>query len=457
MPHTQYREVGAPLPVSDLGGVIRSARTGLRWTQAELGRRCGYSASQISRWETGAVPLRDVKLLRTLADVLGVPPAVFGLATGRDTAGRSSSPPAAAGHKVCRVTNSLRAEEDDPVRRRKFLHLTAAGGGALLVSASNRAPTAVDPASVLATRLGDVLLGPTAAVAPASVETLEHALAVARREFTGCRYLPLSERLAALITTAESTVAEHPSPQVRRVVAESYNLATRVLIKLEASGLEWLSADRALLAARHTEHPLTLAESQRLVASVARRAGHHERALVLTLAAADQLDVRSPRPDPEHLAMCGMLHLSAGYAAARAGDRDRAGDLLAEAETIAGRLADDADRHRPLMANLASHRVSAAHVLGDAGAALAHAHALPLAAIPTTERRARLLVDTAQAWAQWDKPDQAYRTLLAAERMAPGEVRTRNAVRRLVGDLLANPKQAAMRGLPSLAARIHAI
>jgi hypothetical protein len=103
-----------------------------------------------------------------------------------------------------------------------------------------------------------------------------------------------------------------------------------------------------------------------------------------------------------------------------------------------------------------SHQVSAAYLLGDAGTALAHAQSLPLAAIPTTERRARLLVDTAQAWARFDKPDRAYRTLLAAERAAPGEVRTRNAVRRLVGDLMASPKQATMPGLPALAHRVHA-
>jgi hypothetical protein len=106
-------------------------------------------------------------------------------------------------------------------------------------------------------------------------------------------------------------------------------------------------------------------------------------------------------------------------------------------------------------ANLVSHRVSAAYLLGDAGTALAHAHSLPLAAIPTTERRARLLVDTAMAYAQWDKPHHAYRTLLAAERAAPGEVRTRNAVRRLVTHLMTSPKQSAMPGLPALANRFH--
>ncbi|MGH3933468.1 MAG: hypothetical protein ACRDS1_00550 [Pseudonocardiaceae bacterium] len=39
---------------------------------------------------------------------------------------------------------------------------------------------------------------------------------------------------------------------------------------------------------------------------------------------------------------------------------------------------------------------------------------------------------------------------------APGEVHTRNAVRLLVTDLMAAPRQAAMPGLPALAARVHA-
>lgn len=189
--------------------------------------------------------------------------------------------------------------------------------------------------------------------------------------------------------------------------------------------------------------PLALAESQRLVASVARRAGHHPRAQQLTLAAAD------------HLAMAGMLHCSAGYAAARAGDRARAAELLDEAHATARRLADAPDQHQALAANVVSHRVSAAYVLGDAGTALHHAHSLPLGAIPTTERRARLLIDAAMAYSQWSKPDLAVRTVLAAERCAPGEVRTRGAVRRLVGELLSAPRQGAMPGLRELAARVH--
>lgn len=458
MSPTAYREVVAALLHAhpEPGVIVRVARTALKWSQAELGRRCGYSASQISRWETGRLPLRDVTLLRTLAEVLTLPPTVFGLARD-DTAQQGSRPASGTTLRVGGVTTPP-AEEDDPVRRRAFLQFAGLAGSALAFPrAATASATDIDPAQVLAGRLSEVLLAPASATESAPIGVLREALAVAQREFTACRYLPLADRLPVLLTTAEATAADHPDPAAQRVLAASYNLVTRTLIKLEASGLEWLSADRGLHAARTGEDPLTLAESQRLVASVARRAGHHDRAQTLTLAAADHLTISGAQPALAHLVMHCNLYCSAGYAAARAGDRDRANDLLAEADTTAARLTDHPERHRAVLANVVSHRVSAAYLLGDAGTALAHAHGLPLAAIPTTERRARLLVDTAMAYRLWNKPSQAYRTLLAAERAAPGEVRTRNAVRRLATDLMTSPHQATMPGLPALANRVHAL
>lgn len=433
------------------GVVIRAARTAIGWNQAELGKRCGYSASQISRWETGRLPLRDLTVLRTFAAVLQLPPETFGL-TPHAVIGMASHALDSPSHKVSGTTTTR--EEDEAVHRRSFLRAASLAGPALALPAMAVADS--DPARLLATRLGDVLLGPAADGQPQTIPTLRAALACARWEFTACEYVPLARHLSTLLTSAEATVAERPHQAAHQLLADAYCLATRALIKLAASGLEWISADRAQHAARLADDPLIRAEAERLVASVVRRAGHHDRAQALTLAAADHLDVSSDRPPAEHLAVYGVLHLSAGYAAARAGDRERASDLLKEAETATTRLADDPARQRALQANLVSHRVSAAYVLGDAGSALAHARSLPLAAIPTTERRARLLVDAAAAYSQWGKPDYAYRTLLAAERTAPGEVRTRNAVRRLVGDLAASHNQASMPGLHALADRVHA-
>lgn len=430
--------------------VVRVVRMALNWTQAELGRRSGYSRSQVSRWETGRLPLVNTTLLHKLAEVLNVPPALFGL---DDTSSRSSPPSVRRGSKVKPITQ-LTAEEADQVRRRTFLQLAALSGTSP-VWLNNPSGNDVDPAAALTENLGDVLLGIAPVGHPTRVSTIQTALSAARQEFTACHYLPLANRLPALITTAEATAAQNDNPATHQLLAESYSLATRALIKLEATGLEWISADRALRAARVADSALTLAEAQRLVASVARRAGHHARAESLTLAAASHLEVTGPRPSPEHLTMYGTLHLAAAYAAARAGNRHRAHDLLTEAETITHRLTADPPRREALLTNIVSHKVSAAYLLGDAGAALAHAHSVPLQAFPTTERRARLLVDTAQAWAQWDKPDRAYTTLLSAERTAPGEVRTRNTVRRLIAELLRSPKQAAMPGLTALARRIH--
>src|SRR5437764_7331025 len=145
----------APDPASpDPGTVIRVARSALGWSQVDLGQRCGYSASQVSRWETGRQPVRDVELLRKLADVLHLAPDVFGLAD----MGASTRLASGSGHRVGRVTIPMR-EEDDPVRRRAFL-LTA--GSVVAASATgawpipaNARPGALDPAALLAQQLGD--------------------------------------------------------------------------------------------------------------------------------------------------------------------------------------------------------------------------------------------------------------------------------------------------------------
>ncbi|HJP79569.1 MAG TPA: helix-turn-helix transcriptional regulator [Pseudonocardiaceae bacterium] len=434
------------------GGTIRRARQEAGWTQAELGARCGYSASQVSRWESGQQPLRDVALLRQVADLLAIAPEVFGLASA-DTA-RANQPEDPAGPRVGRNIPPSR-EETDPLRRRTFL--LAAGLAALPGTAATAATagTEPDPSQLLATRLGDALLTTGSDATPVGAERLRRALTATASDFTSCRYVRLAEQLPLLLAAAEATAEAHRhEPGAQRLLAETYNLTTRALIKLEASGLEWLSADRALRAAWDADDPLVLAEAQRLIASVARRAGDHDRAQSLTLAAAQHLQ-SVPRPDFERLAMVGVLYCSAGYAAARAGDRERTHELLDEAARVTQRLENHHEKHQALTANVVSHRVSATFILGDAGAALAHAQTLPLAAIPTVERRARMLVDQAMAWAQWGKPSLSYRTVLAAERMAPGEVRTRNTARRLVAELLNAKNQSAMPGLPQLAARIR--
>lgn len=46
----------------DAGAIVRAARLAAGLTLADLGRRCGYSASQVSRYERGIQPLTDITL-----------------------------------------------------------------------------------------------------------------------------------------------------------------------------------------------------------------------------------------------------------------------------------------------------------------------------------------------------------------------------------------------------------
>ena len=70
------------------------ARTSQGLTLAELGKRVGYSAAQVSRYERGIAPLTDIAVLRRFAAALAIPPQVFGLAPAGPAAAQCCAPSA---------------------------------------------------------------------------------------------------------------------------------------------------------------------------------------------------------------------------------------------------------------------------------------------------------------------------------------------------------------------------
>jgi hypothetical protein len=87
--------------------------------------------------------------------------------------------------------------------------------------------------------------------------------------------------------------------------------------------------------------------------------------------------------------------------------------------------------------NVALHRVNVALALGDAGTAIDIVRHVDVSRIELAEHRATLFLDTAEAFLQWGKQDEAYSALRTAEHIAPEEIRTRRAVHVLVGELAA--------------------
>ena len=124
------------------------------------------------------------------------------------------------------------------------------------------------------------------------------------------------------------------------------------------------------------------------------------------------------------LSVCGTLFLVGSMAAARSGDGKRTARYLQQANAAARRLGGDANHLWTAFGptNVAIHRVNTAVELGDSGTALRSSLETRTKALPP-ERRVRYLLDVARAHSMAGDHVDALGTLLAAERIAPEQVR----------------------------------
>ena len=442
------------------GEVVRAARLGNGLTLAELGNRTGYSAAQVSRYERGVTPLRDVSVLRRFARALAISPGELGLAGTGPGGGSGRALIAVASGVPSRVVPSRVAGEpggrDEDVRRRQLL---AALGAAAAGAAGSRAGAAVPlvvprgagVGELLVSQVRDAMLGLAPAPARVSAGAVRAGLDGALADFRDSRYGRLSVTLPRLISAGHVlAVGGGDSGQRDALLAGIYTLTTRMLIKLDDQQLGWMAADRARVLASGGGDPLAVGEAARNLAVLARKAGWHEQAscIALSAAASPLLAGRGTRLAAER----GLLIQSAAYTAARAGDRDGMRELTDEAASIAAQLGgrellrDHGGGFSPATVEL--HRVSAENYAGDPGAAVAAALRIAPASLPTTERRARYWTDTARAYANWGRREDCVSALLSAEREAPEETHARPAVRDLVSSLLVTGRTGPeLRGL----------
>ena len=406
----------------------------------------------MSRYERGVTPLTDVAVLRRFARALAIEPGELGLAV-------APSRVAAVSAVLWRPGSSTVGGEpggrDDDVRRRQLL---AALGAAAVGAASARVPAAASPAvpgdtrigELLVSRVRDAMLGLAPAPSRASAGAVRAGLDGALADFRGSRYGRLSASLPRLISAGHLLAARADSGERDGLLAGIYTLTTRMLVKLDDQQLGWMAADRARVLASGGGDPLAVGEAARNLAVLARKAGWHDQAASIALAAASSplLAGQGSRLAAER----GLLIQSAAYTAARSGDRDTMRELTDEAASIAARLGDrvllrdHGGGFTPVTVEL--HRVSAENYAGDPGAAVAAALRIVPASLPTTERRARYWTDTARAYANWGRRDDCVNALLAAEREAPEETHARPAVRDLVSGLLVTGRTGPeLRGL----------
>ncbi|MGH3693474.1 MAG: helix-turn-helix domain-containing protein [Pseudonocardiaceae bacterium] len=178
-----------------------------------------------------------------------------------------------------------------------------------------------------------------------------------------------------------------------------------------------------------------------------------------SVAAAESLTSKLDSPDA--LQACGMLHLSAAWAAAVQADRDAVATHLAEASALAARMDTEVGSWAGLWfgpTNVGIWTTSLALELGDHAQALQAAGAVRPELIPSASRQAEFWIDLGRAMVARKKTrEKGLRLLMHAEGLAPQRVRHDIFARETIADLLRQARrQAGGLELRGLAARLGA-
>jgi transcriptional regulator with XRE-family HTH domain len=186
------------------------------------------------------------------------------------------------------------------------------------------------------------------------------------------------------------------------ILSDVYALAQHEIVWASEPELIWVVADRGVGAAHDADRPVSLAGAAWTLAIVQRSMGDLDGAIELVTEAAGLLRPRLEGGPVELQAMYGALQLHAATTSARAGREGDALRYLDEGQRTAERLPDG--YHHPWTqfgtSNVAVHAVSVEADLSKSSTARDRARQIDPDTIPSRERRARLMVETARSYHQ---------------------------------------------------------
>jgi hypothetical protein len=452
------------------------ARTGA--SQTQVGIAIGWSQGKVSDLERGVGEVKHLAVFEQIADGLNFPdPAriILGLAPRtppRQPAGTAPRQAILQGdtRPVLQPRNLFgllgldsegeQQEDDDPVRRRTFAGLTGAAmlDAVLADTTSPRPPLNAGPFAPVLAVPSSGTLAETPGPVP-EVSLLSTSVDNAWRQYSGGRYSDLTKTLPGLLARLHAAcLALHGEAQSRTfaLCADAHRVAALLLHKLDDQGLAYLAADRCMRAAEASGDPVTVGAAATTVVYTLMGGGHLDTAITAASAYAGRLDRDMPRHTPDSLSVYGNVLLHGAEAAAQAGKRGTAIELLGEVDEAARRLGFDGNLRRTSFGptNVKLWRVSLAVTLGDAGSAVDTARKTDFDMITTPERKATFLVDTARAFLQWGKHDKAYAALRAAEETAHEEVAGRPAVHGVIRELASSAPPGMRREISQFAVQV---
>jgi transcriptional regulator with XRE-family HTH domain len=262
------------------------------------------------------------------------------------------------------------------------------------------------------------------------VDVLAHTAHRAWRAYVDGQHDELLHALPALLVDARrlaDTTADDAKAAAHRVLSTAYRLGAGIAGRLDLDDLAWTAAERALRAARRSDSPdLETAISLRYLVWTLVRQGRTTEAERVAVTAAERIEPRMLDRDPHRAGVFGNPLFNAATAAIRSGRGDRAGDLLAVAQSAAVRSghdhASEAAIFGPRVAALQA--VDQAVRLGDPEKALHLAERIPESRgdIPAFwEAGHRLMLAAASAELRKDRLAITY--LAEARDLAPDWVR----------------------------------
>jgi transcriptional regulator with XRE-family HTH domain len=282
------------------------------------------------------------------------------------------------------------------------------------------------------------------AESPPLLRDLEREVGQVWVAYQNSRYGSLARRLPYLIHDCQAATRSWDGADAQRAHALSayvHQVATLLLTKLGEADLAWIAASRGLVTANAGNDPVVVGSLSRAAAHALVSIGEYQQAQGLVSTMAQHLQPLLTRPTPQLLSVYGSLHLVGALAAARDDNRTTATTHLAEGQAAARQLGGDANHVWTAFGptNVKIHEVSAAMELGDVQRAVDLAPTVDTSGMPV-ERRVRHAIETARAYARWNRIDEALDALLTAERIGPDQVRYHRLSRMLVRRILSRPR-----------------
>jgi transcriptional regulator with XRE-family HTH domain len=293
------------------------------------------------------------------------------------------------------------------------------------------------------------------------LEILRAEVGSAWSAYQDARYNRATRLIPDILADAQRAVRGYEGDarlQAKALLAMAYQGTAMVLTKIGEADLAWMAADRGLAAAQESGNAVVTGSLFRSVSHCLLSNGRLTAARDLVTEAAGYLEAGLADASPTYVSIYGTLFLVGAVAAARLDDRATVRHFLAEADSAAQRLGQDANHMWTAFGptNVAIHRISTAMELGDVQVAADQGPRVDSSTLPL-ERRVRHTLEVARAYSAQNRTDEALALVLDAEELAPEQVRYHFISRHLVTTWVRQQKGKPSHQLAGVAQRLRIV